>query len=122
MDRTELHEGQTQCAKQIRMEDNNQEDCKRWSEIIRSDGGSKVGRGHNKKPQCPHQTCWLSCSLMYFQYIRYIKNHQNHRLVICSRGKAKIKPHVFLYFGSQLASVGKIEFSEPQSSASRKQS
>ena len=54
VDRTELHEGQTQCTKQIRMEENDKEVCRRWSPIVRSDDapvtpdevgdGSKVAR------------------------------------------------------------------------------
>ena len=43
MDRTELYEGQTQCTRQISMEENDKEVCRRWSPIVRSDGGSKVG-------------------------------------------------------------------------------
>ena len=41
-DRTELYEGQTQCTKQISMEENDKEVCRRWSPIVRSDSSSKV--------------------------------------------------------------------------------
>ena len=44
VDRTELYEGQTQCTKQISVEQNNKEVCRRWSPIVKSDGSSKVAR------------------------------------------------------------------------------
>ena len=38
------NEDQTQCTKQISMEENDKEMCRRWSPIVRSDGGSEVAR------------------------------------------------------------------------------
>ena len=42
VDRTELYEGQTQCTRQISVEENDKEVCRRWSPIVRGDGGSEV--------------------------------------------------------------------------------
>ena len=40
VDRTELYEGQMQCTRQISVEENDKEVCRRWSPIVRSDDDS----------------------------------------------------------------------------------